>query len=322
MHEHLRDRDGRRDVLRGHRARPPPRRRPPLLGDVSRETSGPGVSRLRSRRVSSRSAQVACASCAPGDAHESRGRSSRSCDAARGADATRTRRRRCATPRAAVGRPRRRRPSPALDARRRCAPRSGIADLGAGAGLPGLVARRGAARGARWRSCESVGRKCAVHRAPPRPMGARQRRRSSTPARRSGRRLGRARRRDGAGARRRCRCCASTPRRCCADGGTLVAWKGAVASRRSARTGRRPPAIARPRAGRGRCAVDAVPGRSATALCTSTRKVAPTPDAVPAPAGNGRQTPAPCERLSARVEPSSRRFGPESAGSALASGAR
>ena len=101
-----------------------------------------------------------------------------------------------------------------------------IADLGAGAGWPGL-ALAAALPDARVALVESAVRHCryleravaagglanveVVHaRAEEWPAGSAPT--TSSPRARSP----------------RCPCCASTPRRCCADGGVLVAWKGAV----------------------------------------------------------------------------------------------
>ena len=74
------------------------------------------------------------------------------------------------------------------------------------------------------------------------------------------------------------------------EGGVLVAWKGARderARRGVARRGRR----GRARAARG-AAGRAVRGRRRDATSTCYEKVRPTPDALPAPPGDGPQAPA------------------------------
>ena len=115
VHEYLKERDGRRDVLRGRRARPPPRRRPARRrrdASVSRETPG----RRRAGRTRSRPLAAHRSSCRP---------------------STRRRRPPCATG-AGASTPRRRLARGAGPAVRRAAP-TRIADLGSGAGWPGLA---------------------------------------------------------------------------------------------------------------------------------------------------------------------------------------
>ena len=98
---------------------------------------------------------------------------------------------------------------------------------------------------------------------------------------------------------RRCRCCASTPRRCCATGGVLVAWKGAVDG-----APRPPTPLRRPRTSvwpPNRCARSCrIPGSERRTLHVL-RKVAPTPAEVPTPARNCDETATVCEKSALRA---------------------
>ena len=105
-----------------------------------------------------------------------------------------------------------------------------IADLGAGAGLPGLVLAI-ALPDAEVALVESVGKKCAWMEATVEELGLTNAR-WSVRAWRSGRTAAGRRRGDRAGAGVAA-VYASTRRRCCARAGSLVAWKGAVARPRT-----------------------------------------------------------------------------------------
>ena len=151
---------------------------------------------------------------------------------------------------------------------------------------------------------ESVGRKCEFLRAAARRDGARERR-------------GRvdARARSGATASARCdvvcaRALAALPVLCeyaaplLRDGGVLVAWKGAVGDRGGGgRRGRR--GAARPRAGAGalRRAVPRLGAPHAARAAQDRAHAA----RLPAPAGNGDETPAVCEETALRAAPTPHR---------------
>ena len=208
--------------------------------------------------------------------------------AARGARATtRTRR-----PRSATRARRRRRPPGRLARRARArrgarAPRP-IADLGAGAGLPGLALAVGAARG-QVALIESVGAQVRLHRAP--RDGGRPRNAEVVHARAeawadgpgahdlvTARALA-----PPAGAR------SSTPRRCCERAARSSPGRG----RRDADEEPRRGAAAAQRSASSHDvrAVRPVPRRRAPPPACL-RKVAPTPIALPAPRRDGAQTPA------------------------------
>ena len=107
-----------------------------------------------------------------------------------------------------------------------------IADLGSGAGCPGLVLAI-ARPDAEVVLVESVGKKCAWLERTVERAGARERARRVRAGGGAG--GGAVRRGDRAGAGRACRCCASTPRRCCARAARW--WRGrARSTRRRTRT--------------------------------------------------------------------------------------
>ena len=168
-----------------------------------------------------------------------------------------------------------------------------IADLGAGAGLPGLVLAAALPR-ARVVLVESVGRKCEFLREAAEAHGGCERRGRLRAARRSGATAPGAATSSAPGRSPRCPSCASTPRRCCAPDGVLVAWKGAVERRRRRRT---PPRRRSTSASRSNpCApLRRSPARSRRTLLVAAQDRAHA-RRIPSPAGNGQETTADCEK--------------------------
>ena len=181
-------------------------------------------------------------------------------------------------PRGLARRARSRRPSRRHGDRR---PRRGRRVSRAGAG------RRAARRPVRWSRARAQG---GVHRARGRGRWARQRDGGPRRARRSGQTAS-ARATSSPPARSpRCRSCCEYAAPLLRRRGVLVAWKGA----RDAEEERRRPrgrGAARPASRRGPRRSTPFAG-AATRHSVVFRKVAPTPDRIPAPAGHGAQAPA------------------------------
>ena len=169
-----------------------------------------------------------------------------------------------------------------------------IADVGAGAGFPGLVLAA-ALPAARVDLIESVGRKCEFMRARDRRGRARQRARGLRRAPRLGRAAAARRRPRGLrrGHRARGRAAVDAGRArlaaCCATAASLVAWKGRRDAGRGGRAATR---------GRAQLAMRSAEVRGVGPYAGSrnrhlhlVRKAGPTPDGLPAAPGDGEEAP-------------------------------